>query len=485
MFGRLATAFRLTVRELTLLLVLFAVSLPGVSLRLYASDEVQYYAYLRSLWFDRDVSFENEYRHFYDAGVARTDGFRETFIEPATSTGVKRTFATMGSAILWTPFYAVADGSVTIARAFGSDVAADGFSKPYIAAACIGSAVCGFLAILLSIRIARGLTGSGVRAGLAVWLGTPLLFYMYVAPGFAHATSAFAVSLFIAVWLSVRSMWTLRGVALLAAAGALMTMVREQDAFLVAGPVVDYGGGLLLHMSGSGDARERNRTITGAVAAGALAFVTFLAVWSPQLAAYQALDNRFGPSPLVSRKMIWWSPHAFEVLFSTEHGFVFWTPLAVLAFAGLAWLALTPPLNRPEGLDYGRPSDCRRLAVALLIMAAANIYVSGSVDSWSAAGAFGQRRFVNMTPLIVIGIAVLFARAGAGWQRRALTAIVALCVWWNIALMAQFGANLMNRQRLELGRNVYAAFVTLPGMAPQLAYRYLFDRASFYQQPAR
>ncbi len=36
--------------------------------RIYASDEVQYFAYLRSLWFDRDVSFENEYRYFYDHG---------------------------------------------------------------------------------------------------------------------------------------------------------------------------------------------------------------------------------------------------------------------------------------------------------------------------------------------------------------------------------------------------------------------------------
>ncbi len=475
--GRLATAFRLSVRELTLLLILFAVTLPGVSLRLYASDEVQYYSYLRSLWFDRDVSFDNEFRHFYDAGVARTEGFRETFLEPSTSTGLRRTFATIGPAILWAPLYSVADVGVRIARAFGSDVAADGFSKPYIAAVCVGSAVYGFLALLLSIRIARDLTGSGARAALAVWFGTPLLFYMYVAPGFAHATSAFAVALFIATWLRVRAAdWPVRGVALLAASGALMTMVREQDAFLVAGPVVDYAGALLPRMAESRDAREQKRMVTRMLAAGVLALVTFIAVWSPQLAAYQALDQRFGPSPLVSRKMIWWSPHALQVLFSPEHGFVFWTPLAVAAFAGLVWLAVRQPPHRAMQ---------RRVAVALLVMAVANIYVSGSVDSWSAAGAFGQRRFVNITPLLVIGLAVLFARARDAWPRRMLAAIVAVCVWWNLALMAQFGANLMNRQRLELGRNAYTAFVALPTMAPQLAYRYLFDRASFYQPPAR
>jgi hypothetical protein len=50
--------------------------------------------------------------------------------------------------------------------------------------------------------------------------------------------------------------------------------------------------------------------------------------------------------------------------------------------------------------------------------------------------------------------------------------------------MAQFGAGLMDRQRLELGRNAYTTFVILPGRAPAIVHRYLFDRASYYR-PAR
>jgi hypothetical protein len=131
--------------------------------------------------------------------------------------------------------------SVRAARALGSRVPADGYSMPYVAAVCFASALYGFLAVLLSIRVARDLTGSGVAAALAIWLGTPLLFYMYVAPVFGHATSAFAVAAFVTVWLHVRSGWTPGGMAALAAAGALMTMVREQDAFFIAGPALDFG----------------------------------------------------------------------------------------------------------------------------------------------------------------------------------------------------------------------------------------------------
>jgi hypothetical protein len=63
----------------------------------------------------------------------------------------------------------------------------------------------------------------------------------------------------------------------------------------------------------------------------------------------------------------------------------------------------------------------------------------------------------------------------------ALVAITVLAVYWNVALTAEFATGLMDRQRLEPARNAYDAFVTLPKTAPSLAYRYLFDRSSFYK----
>ena len=62
---------RAATRPRLLLICVFLLSLPAITPRLYSSDEVQYFSYLRSLWFDHDLSFENEYQHFYDAGVAR------------------------------------------------------------------------------------------------------------------------------------------------------------------------------------------------------------------------------------------------------------------------------------------------------------------------------------------------------------------------------------------------------------------------------
>jgi len=69
--------------------------------------------------------------------------------------------------------------------------------------------------------------------------------------------------------------------------------------------------------------------------------------------------------------------------------------------------------------------------------------------------------------------------------RAAGAAVVVACVWWNLGLMAQYGASLMNRRQLELSRNAYVSFVVLPHLLPELVQRYLFDRSSFYQDPER
>jgi hypothetical protein len=354
-----------------------------------------------------------------------------------------------------------------MAAARGENVEADGFSPPYIAAVAYASAFYGFLAVVLSIGAARRVTGYGALPALVIWAGTPLLFYMYVAPGYSHACSAFAVALFVSIWLEVRSTWTVRGVIALAASAALMTMVREQDAFLALGPAIDFV---------VPSRRGMERSLSATAGRVALAGATFAVCVLPQFVAYRTLNGHFGPSRLVARKMTWTAPHALEVLASPAHGFFFWTPLAVIATAGVVLLAI-------RGVPYH--IDARRIGVCAFLMVAAEVYVSGSVESWTVAGAFGQRRFVALTILLTLGMAAIWSRVHwqAAWMRYALGAAAVVAIWWNLALMALFGTGLMDRQRLEPGRNAYDVFVTLPKMAPQLAYRYFTDRSSFYQTP--
>ena len=461
-----------TRRQWIVLAVLFVLSLPAVTPRLYASDEIQYFSYLRSLWFDHDLDFENEYQYFYERGIARGEGFHETFLERTTATGRRINFGTIGCAILWAPFYGVGD---LVARASGAP--GDGFSRPYVSAVAYGSATYGFFALVLALLVARRLGLDAFVAALVIWFGTPLLFYAYLAPVFSHACSAFAVALFLYTWLRVRESWSIGGLAALGACAALMTMVREQDAFVAVPAAIEF---VAVAVSVNGEGRRPNaegrgpRATMGHLVVGAVvAVAAFGVVYLPQAVAYLRLNGHVGPHASVGAKMNWVSPHALQVLFSPEHGFFVWTPLALLAIGGLflpGKVPLASALRRQPGI-----------AIALLFVVAFQVYVSGSVESWTVAGAFGQRRFVGLTAVLVIGYAALQARARSGAARGALIVATALGIYWNLALIAEFGTGRMNRQKLEPRQNAYDAFVTLPAEAPSLAYRYLFDRASFYR----
>ncbi len=445
----------------------FVLTLPAVTTRLYAADEIEYFAFLRSLWFDHDLSFENEYQYFVESGATRDPGFVVTFLESETATGLRPNYATIGSAVLWAPFYAVADLGVATSRLAGASTPRDGYAHPYLAAVTWASACYGLFALWLSAAIASRLGGRGGLAAAAVGLGTPLVFYMYVAPGMAHAGSAFAVALFVWTWLSVRREWSVRGTMWLAAAGALMAMVREQEAFLVLVPALDYGWSVALARGTGWSARARHAGLRGVAAAAA-----FGICYAPQAVAYLVLNGRIGPSPVIGAKMNWASPWAFSVLFSPEHGWFFWTPLVALAMGGLLAMAV-----RPVASD----TDLRRVAVLLLVAVVTQVYVTGSVASWTLAGAFGQRRFVGLTVCLVVGLGWALARVRAPAARWLVGVATALTIWWNLGLAVQFGAGWMDRQRLELGRNAYGTFIEVPQQLPVLAYRYLFDRSSFYE----
>jgi hypothetical protein len=460
-------------RELIGLCLAFLITLPAVTPRLYASDEIEYFAWLRSAVFDHDVDFRNEYQYFYDNGVAHTDLFHETFLsaERANELGRPVNYATPGPGLLWAPFYAVGHAVAII-----SGAPRDGFSHPYIAAIAYGSACYAFLATLISAAIARRVFGRGLAASFAIALGSPLLFYGYVAPGFGHACSAFAVSLFIWVWLRVRRRWTIPGGIALGICAGLIGVVREQDVF----PVDRTRAGLSVVLGArcpgtrarpdrltADRRRRRHAEFSG----------------RPRTAAARLSRPEWPvfPDETAARKMTWTAPHFWGVLFSPEYGLFAWTPLAIVAIIGLVAVA-AGGRNAVVESDTG-DRDARRIAILALVMIAAQAYSSGSVESWTVAGSFGQRRFVAITPLLVLGLAGLFTHLRSDLPRRAAVVIVALAIWWNLGLMAQFGLHRMDRQKLTLLANARVTFIDLPREAPSLVWRYLTNRESLYKLP--
>jgi hypothetical protein len=415
------------------LLLLF--SLPLVTPRIAESDAVEYFSYLPSLLFDHDLDFEDEYTAFYQEDPEGRAGFKETFLDRSTSTGLKLNFGPIGTALLWSPFYLAAH------IVAGS---ADGMSQPYRTAVSFASALYASIGLFLCYRLARRYAApfASFVAVVALWWATPVAYYMYVAPGMSHAASLFAVAVFFSLgpWAVSGgvSRWAIWG-----ASAGLMALVREQDFFFAAAALV-----AVLSLK---DPLKR------LIIFGAAAVVVFL----PQFVVYQVLNGRPRPSPHIENKMSWTSPHSFEVLFSSEHGLFFWSPILLLFFAFGLWMVKRE----------------RAAGVALLLAFLAQVYISGAVDSWTQAGAFGARRFVGAAAIFAVWGGLAFTSLEKRLRKTGVAVLASVLILWNGSLMIQFGLGLMDRQRLVWSQIVHNHVYDVPPRLLSVVESYLFSRA--------
>jgi hypothetical protein len=402
---------------MTAIVLLFILCLPLLWPRIYAVDSVEYYAYLPSLAFDQDLDFTDEYGRFNeinpDAGIAdallnRRDPF----------TGRPINVAPIGTAILWSPAFFLAHGGVLIARALGAPVTADGFSQPYIWAIALATALYGLLALLLAYRLARSYASvwAATVAVVACWLASPIVFFMFVSPPWSHVPALFGVTLFITLWWETRGRRTTGRWLLLGLLGGLMTLCREQLGLVMLLPAIES---LVIYWR---YLRARRWLAIRALFWQHLLFLAVLAITVvPQFLVYRALNGRFGPSSHVEGKLVWSSPHFFETLIDPAHGALLWTPAWLLGLAGLSLL-------------WRRD---RQLTLFFAATVLAQVYINGAFHpTWHLTGSFGFRRMIELTPLFVLGLALLIDRARI--PRPATGLLCAALIAWNFGLIAQW-----------------------------------------------
>ena len=66
-YGWMPAWLRKMDRGILALTIVFVLTLPLFTPRIYASDEIKYFSYLHSIFFDHDVDFTNEYSYFYNS----------------------------------------------------------------------------------------------------------------------------------------------------------------------------------------------------------------------------------------------------------------------------------------------------------------------------------------------------------------------------------------------------------------------------------
>jgi len=393
---------------------LFAIGVAGqiqLGARLQ-SDGFYYFAYLRSLVFDGDVEFANDYRLL---GL----GDKAHLFEP-TPTGYAQSAWTIGPALVWAPFFGAGHLTAVRLSATNPDVSTNGVSFPYRQAVCIAGLFYALLGTWFCYRLTARFYMRRIAAVAAVVVmsGSFMLWYIVKEPSMTHAPSMASVAGFVWAWLATREHRTLRQWAWLGAAAGLMTLIRWQNALFALLPACDA----VLLLAAAWRVSDR-RVLTRTFAAGVLFTLCATIVFVPQMIAWHSIYGTWLAVSPVGPQIRWWDPHLTDILWSSRNGLLSWSPVLYLAAIGLVIFAAAHPA-------VGVPAI---LAVVLMT------WFNACVQDWWGSAGFGGRRFDGTIPLFCLGAAAFGTWAIAAIRRHPVRTMAmggATLVLWNLTLMS-------------------------------------------------
>ncbi len=376
------------------------------------SDGFYYFSYLRSLAFDRDVDFRNDYTLL---GL----GDKPHLFQP-TQTGHAQSAASIGPAIIWAPFFAAGHVVALRLSATNPDVDANGISFPYRQSVCVAGLLYGLIGCWFCFRL-TGLFFDARVAALATTLavlGSFILWYLIKEPSMTHGPSMAAVAGFVWAWIATRNGRTTRQWAWLGAIAGFMTLIRWQNALFALLPAWDAIAALVVAARTS-DRPRVIRVLTG----GAIFTCSATLAFIPQMIAWHAIYGSWLAVSPIGPQIRWTAPQLADILWSSRNGLLSWSPILYVGAIGLVMFAASVPA----------------VGIPVLVAVAVMTYFNAAVQDWWGSDGFGGRRFDGTIPFFCLGIAA-FARDAAALARRHPLRIVAACgallVLWNLTLIS-------------------------------------------------
>ena len=378
----------------------------GAVYQAVGGDGYEYYALLRSPVLDGDLDFANDF-----AGL----GSRPVL----SSRGEVTSRVAMGVSLFWAPHFLFAH--LLSLAGLGP---ADGFGPLYQAAVTTASYAYAFAALLVLEGMLRRRTPRAVAlvVVLAIWLATPLHFYMTANPSMSHGVSVFAATAMLWLWLRVRGADDPRQWALVGVAGGLVALVRPPDAVLLVIPVLD-----LVLRRGARTIRPLAALLIPPLLLGLAQLALWFSMYGPGFTDVVREQNLVAGT----------SPHVLDFLFAARHGMLTWTPVYALALGGwVIWAA--------------RERRLPMLFTAAFVLA---VLVNSSTSDWWGSDSFGQRRMLALTPLFAFGLAEI-----VDWFRRRplvpVAAGLALLALWNLQFEYVYNSGLVagKSQAVDLDR---------------------------------
>jgi hypothetical protein len=450
------------------LVLLFLITLPLVN-PWVRGDGVSYYAYVRAVLIDHNLRFEKDWLAANPTfRMARVESDGKVKANQYTATGHLKNHFSVGPAILWAPLLAVTHLAVLGLIKLGARVPPDGYSRPYLVTMALATATYGFAGLYLAFCLGRRYFEErwAFLGTLGVWFASSLPVYMYFNPSWSHAHSAFAVSLFLWYWHRTRGnrtygQWMLLGVL----SGLMLNIYYPNGIFLLVPLLESLRGYWQVWRKTSLAWPAIERLLLANLLYAAAMGVAFLPTLITRRIIY-GHTLEFGYENLPSWS--WTAPHLGKVLFSSEHGLLSWTPILILALIGLVCLRI----REAELGNY------------FIVCFLAYYYLIASYPNWAGISSFGNRFFVSLTPVFILGLTALLSALGEVGQRTRVTwtvatTVTALFVVWNLGFIFQWGMHLVPaRGQISWKQMAYNQVMVVPGKMFGTLRSYLVARGA-------
>ena len=400
------------------------------------SDGFYTWLYTRSLVYDHDIDFKNDYEICGDPYGKNID----------RGTGHPDNPFYVGPSVIWAPLYVVLQAVIRVPDRAPAEVKA-GCTGPIVARTLWVSTFLGALIVFIMYRLARRRVPDGPAAMTAGLLGlcTQLPAYAAVMTSYAHIHDTFWAALM--TLASVRASEKPNAVGRWLLAGACVGIgILQRPVSVVLGVVPATLAIVVLW-------RSWKRLALALVGIGVPSLLLGVV---PQVLVYHYLYGRWWiGAPHGRYYMQYGHAHPWLVLFAPHGGLFFTAPVVWLAVIGFVIALYTKRL--------------RALAIASLLACAMVTWLSSAALDWHGSGTFGARRLTCLLPLFAIPTALVIARihrwiSASPGRGRAAFGITVLSVG-AFVIVGAAGALLTGHTTTETGMSqagLYGAGASMP-----------------------
>lgn len=367
-------------------------------------DGAGYYSYLPATFYYGNFEFDGIYRYFL----------------PVNDAGERYPKYTYGVALLEAPMYGA---GYLYALATGQSL--NGFSTAFADCTRWGIVLYGFIGLWFLRKFLLHFFSELITAItlFACFFCSMYYMYIYVQGEIAHGYLTVLFSLFLYCTLRWHQNPSRFYSVCLGVILAVVTIIRVTEIYIVFFFI-------FWNVKTSADIKAKALLLLANVKH--LIWIPLLGFvfWVPQLLFWKRYLGAYITNPYINEPFFWSDPQILNILFSYRKGLITYTPLYLLAFAGVFFIPKRFPLSK-------------YLFVAVLVL---TTYVFSCWWDWCYGGGFGSRPFCQQIAFLSIALAsvldfvflrVPFLRL-KNWLSAATLVFLFSCCFFNFSLAYQY-----------------------------------------------